>query len=84
LFSIIISTSAAAEEPMVALKDFCEKNEADYWAKNSESCRLVRGEYKLDQLCDGYAKGNGRLTIRLQSTILGWQWMNQKTLIISN
>lgn len=52
---------------MVLLKDFCEKNEADYWAKNSESCRLVRDEYKLDQLCDGYAKGNGRLTTRLQS-----------------
>lgn len=67
LFAMIISLVAAAEDPMVALKEFCEKNQADYWAKNSESCRLVRGEYKLDQLCVGYAKGNSRLTIRLES-----------------
>ena len=66
LSSLIISVNAVAEEPITALKDYCEKNQADYWIKNSESCRLVRGEYKLEQLCEGYAKGNGRLTIRLQ------------------
>lgn len=66
---ILLSASAIAnaDEPVTILKDFCEKNQADHWAKNSESCRLVRGEYKLDQLCEGYFKGNSRITIRLQS-----------------
>ncbi|MCC7404318.1 MAG: sel1 repeat family protein [Bdellovibrionales bacterium] len=64
---LVISAIASAEEPIATLKDFCDKNQSEYWAKNSESCRLVRGEYKLDQLCDGYAKGNGRLSARLQS-----------------
>lgn len=66
LFLMFISTVVLAEEPVAILKDFCEKNQTDYWIKNSESCRLVRGEYKLEQLCEGYAKGNGRLTVRLQ------------------
>lgn len=61
------STLAKADDQIAVLKDFCNKNQADYWAKNSESCRLVRGEYKLDQLCDGYAKGNTRLLVRMQS-----------------
>lgn len=36
LFSVIFSVAVFAEEPMVALKDFCEKNQSDYWIKNSE------------------------------------------------
>lgn len=61
------SNFANADDQITILKEFCEKNQADYWAKNSESCRLVRGEYKLDQLCEGYSKGNSRHTVRLQS-----------------
>lgn len=56
-----------AEDQLSTLKKYCDKNQADYWAKNSESCRLVRGEYQLDKLCDGYSKGNTRLSIRLES-----------------
>lgn len=67
LFSILFSNAATASDPITVLKDFCEKNQSDYWVKNSESCRLVRGEYQLEKLCEGYANGNSRLTIRLQS-----------------
>lgn len=58
---------AFAEDHLSTLKDYCDKNQTDYWAKNSESCRLVRGEYQLNKLCEGYSKGNTRLSIRLES-----------------
>lgn len=64
---MFLTSVTFAEEPVSLLKIYCDKNQSDYWVKNSESCRLVRGEYQLDKLCDGYAKGNTRLTMRLDS-----------------
>ena len=60
-------TFAESNKVISTLATYCEKNQTDPWAKNSESCRLVRGEYQLEKLCEGFAKGNNRVTIRLQS-----------------
>ena len=64
---LLSATQAFAGDNMEVLKTHCEKNSADHWAKNSESCRLVRGELKLDQLCDGYSKGHTSPTMKLES-----------------
>ena len=66
-FLLLSATKAFAGDNMEVLKTYCEKNSADHWAKNSESCRLVRDELKLDQLCDGYSKGHTSPTMKLES-----------------
>lgn len=66
---ICASIFAKAEDQITILKEFCEMNQSDYWVKNSVACRLVRGEYNLDKLCEGDTKSGAQISTRLQAIV---------------
>lgn len=63
------ATEVLVGEPQNTLKAYCEKGENEYMVKNSVTCKFVRGEHKLDQLCEGFAKNDYELTKRLKEIV---------------
>lgn len=55
---LLISVYAQAEDSISLLKEYCEKSQSDYWAKNSEACKLARGELELTKLCFQFVTSN--------------------------